>query len=112
MAELQGLDEIELEYFNRAIIHHGIFLFHPSEAIAVIGRCRELKRPVFGINAFLLLDKGKIQPNRGESVDYSQGDHSSEFLDGGYWSAAIQHIKNRSNADFFFEVVYGRKFPR
>lgn len=112
MVELQGLDEIESDYFNRAIIHHGIFLFHPSDAISVIERCRELKRPIFGIDAFLLLDKGRIQPNMGQSVDYSQGDHSLEFHDGGYWSAATQHVKNRSNTDFFFEVIYGRKFPR
>jgi hypothetical protein len=62
---------------------------------------------VFGVDAFYIREGGRIQPDMGESVDFTRSPHvwpgptSSELA-----SWAIRHIKNRTDPNLWFEISF------
>jgi hypothetical protein len=100
------MDDIEKELQSKAIIRGRIYLFCPADALSVIAKCRETKRQILGIDAFRLLDGGRIQPVMAQSIDYSSGHYLFLNTDDVYWEAATKFITDRANEDYAFEVVY------
>ena len=96
----QDIDIIEAEFYSVAVTHLKIVMYHPSDAIRVVQRCKELNRRILGLDAFTV-NEPYIQPSLEDSVDFS----TSQSKDG-FWAEAEEFLRRYLNSAFVFEVVY------
>jgi hypothetical protein len=110
------MDKI-LEEFENKGVRQGpdYYIFHGNEAIAVIERCRELNRKIYGIDVFRTEEGNEIvdyidYTNIGyrdfDPARYFDEFHIEKDKDVGHWEEAKQFIKDRINSGYYFEVVY------
>jgi hypothetical protein len=99
-----GMDIIEKEFKNKAIIRGNTFLFQGTDAVEVIKKCEELNIKILGVEAFEIYES-KIKPIMEGILDCS--------IDGkneGYWSDTIHFIQEMQNQmqneGLVFEINY------
>lgn len=95
--------DLDAEFRDRAVIRSGLRLFRPDDAIDVIRRCRDAGIRVLGVDAFLDLPGGVVQPALEHSVDFSSVRHRSLFADS--WRHAEDFVRERLATPFLFEVI-------
>jgi hypothetical protein len=113
---VQDLDEIGIEFFNRAIISGGELAYCAEDSLDVIERCRQLGKKIIGIDAFILT-RNVTQPQ--DYADYSEYMHylfdpsqrtRRDIVvkpdDLGHWEEAKQFVKERASKGWVFEIDY------
>jgi hypothetical protein len=93
------VDAILETFESRGFRRGGILFLKTQDAIDLIEAAHEQRKPILGIDAFTVTDTA-TQPFMEHSVDYSD---QLDSLD--TWSAAREHIEQRSGSGFVFEVV-------
>jgi hypothetical protein len=112
----ESWDEIEIEFFDKAIVHGGEKTYQVDDAIAIVEKCRELHKRITGIEAF------KITYNSIQPIDYMSYSgvgyekintelyyakhHIRKNSDEGHWQEAEQWLKNRASEGWTFEIGY------
>jgi hypothetical protein len=94
---------METEFHDKAIIQGKIFMYSPQSAITVVKRCRELNKFIYGLDAFKLWERSRIQPLMEYSIDYTSINypkydpkeykrrcHVTKNADAGHWLEAKQ----------------------
>lgn len=87
---------IAAEFASRGILRGGILLLDADQALAMIGRARELAVPVLGIDGFWITEDA-TQPDIGHSIDLGGGASS--------WAEAVAFVNERAETGLMFEVV-------
>ena len=93
------MDAVVDMFESRGFRRGGIMFLKPQDAIDLIEAARQQRKPILGIDAFIVTDIA-TQPLMEHSADYSD---QLDSLD--TWSAAHEHIEQRRNLGFVFEVV-------
>jgi hypothetical protein len=93
------VDEIVNRFESRGFKRGGVLFLKPQDAIELIEAAREQKKPILGVDAFVVTD-AVTRPSMEHSSDYSD---QAESID--TWSTAREHIEQRRDDGFVFEVV-------
>jgi hypothetical protein len=87
---------VEDEFRSRGLARGGVLLLQPRDALEMVGRAREARVVVLGVDGFWITDD-TTQPDLEHSIDLG-ADESS-------WEAAARFIDERLESGLRFEVV-------
>ena len=76
-----------------------IDLYYPTDAIEFIELCKKNDIQVYGLDAFTI-DGNGIQPFMEYSANFSGTDKKIG------WEKALEHLANKRNSRFLFEIIY------
>jgi hypothetical protein len=116
---LSHMDLPEKAFLNMAVIHGGEYLLKSEDAIGFIEKCKELGFVILALEAFLLYDDGRIQPDGGSGVYYDNDYylkiddetyyakyHIHHNVDVGHWAAAKQFLTENKDSKYYYEINY------
>jgi hypothetical protein len=92
------LTPIEEAFRSVALIHGGVYLLRPVDALRVVDQYRAAGIPILGIDGFRVFDDGTIQPHQEHSVDFGVENATTH-------EQAKRFLEERLNQEFWFEVV-------
>lgn len=90
------------EFKTRGIVRGGTLILASEDALAMVGRARELDVRILGVDGFWITEH-TTQPDMGHSIDLG-GEPSS-------WAAAEEFIRSRAGLGLSFEVVADEAVP-
>ncbi len=112
------MENIEKEFKNRGIRQGKkpyYYVFSAENALALIEKCHEINRIIYGIDVFRTKEANEIVDYIDYSAKYYELFNPIEYLrkfhieknkDSGHWEEAKQFIKDRMNSGYYFEIVY------
>jgi hypothetical protein len=108
--------EPESGFEDGAVLRGCTYRYRGLDAVAIIERCREMEKRIYGIDAFEITDQttriadyidytGKSYDNWGASQYYLKY-HIKKNADSGHWEEALQFVKDRNDKDWLYEIVH------
>jgi hypothetical protein len=110
------MDEILEEFKNKGVLRGLTYRFLGKYALAIIGKCREMNKVIYGIDVFEItnvstqiidyVDYSGKSYKEFDSSKYYEKYHVKKNIDAGHWEEASRFIKDRMNSGYYFEIVY------
>lgn len=94
------LSDQKKKYEDKALIAGSLFLLKGCDAIKFIEECASKGYSLLGVEGFSITEKGAFQPEQEHSNDIAESE-STDFV-----SETLDFIKNRSDLDIWYEVVF------
>lgn len=110
------MKELDKEFVDKGILQGRTYVFRGEDALAIIEKCRQMKKMIYGIDAFRITDQitqivdytdytNRAYQSFNDSQYYAKY-HVKKNADSGHWEEAIHFVKDRMNAGYFFEIVH------
>lgn len=116
---LSHMSLLNQTFLNMAVIHGGEYLLKSEGTIGFIEKCKELGFTILALEAFLLYDDGRIQPDGGSGMYYDNDYylkvddetyyakyHIQHNADVGHWAAVKQFLTEKKDSKYYYEVHY------
>jgi hypothetical protein len=107
-------NDIDAEFLSRGILLGRTYTFNSDDSLAIIERCRQMDRVIYGIESLIITDKitqvvdymdyTAIYYFEFDKDKYFEKYHIAKESDRGHWAEAKQFVLDRKDEGLWFEI--------